>query len=205
MMSFSQALLPGEKIHPIPLAQAEDICIQLIQRPSNSAATAGLHARARFILAVINFERNEPEVCALNVAHAFAKDPRWSREFFPDIFDSVFRPLCSSTYQQLEADEARARSRTQYRALIAKRAGAVVVGTGVAAGALAVGVGFMALSGAKSSPAHLLARDWLKATAVPMWRSATDTTSHEPDLTRIRDKHEIRLDRACQALALSFL
>jgi hypothetical protein len=187
-------------------AEAEVLCMQLLQRPCHSVETARLHAWARFGTAIINFVRNEPEVCAIKIAHAFAIDPRWSRNTFSELFEAVFRPSCDSIYRQAERDEAKARRQAYYAPIIVKRAGAVAMGVGVLLAAASVAVGVSALIGMKNIvPPGVMVSSWIKSTAVPMWQSANDTNAREAAVTRIRRICETQLDQKCQILALAFL
>jgi hypothetical protein len=123
---------------------------------------------------------------------------------FPEIFESVFRPLCAATYQQLERDEAKARGRTYYFPIIAMRAGAVVVGAGVAAAIGAVALGISAVTGGRPI-VPLSATKSIGEIAGPIWCSANDEKARAAQIARIQEHHEERLDKMCQGLALVFL
>ncbi len=182
------------------LSQSEELSMKELQHPSNSASDSLTHAKARYILAVLANMRGETEVCASNVAHMAAVAPRWFRAEFPAIFEKVFRPGCQAAYDQLEV-ETKAVSGKSYRAqVIAKRAAAVAVGTGVAAAV----AGGMVLVGAKGG-ANPVIRQAIMGAAKPIWTSATPEASRIAELARIRSRFEDRLDKDCRTLAFEIL
>jgi hypothetical protein len=197
--------------NPRRLDQAEDLCILQIQRPLKSAEAAGLHARTRFLLAFISSMRGEAEICAMNIAHSFARDPRWSRIMFPFIFETVFYPLCTEVYQEFEQDKATALARSHRYRLYVRRALAVTVGIGVGAGAAAAALGLAAVTGARSSGAAgaLLARKAIAEVAGPIWAESPNQGAEDTPGSRraasIQERHELRLDKKCSALAMEMI
>ena len=182
------------------LSQSEELSMKELQLPSNSASDTLTHAKARYILAVIANMRGETEVCASNIAHMAAVAPRWFRAEFPAIFLKVFRPACQAAYDQLEV-ETNAVAGKSYRArVIAKRAAAVAVGTGIGA----VVAGGMVLAGAKGG-ANPVIRQAVMGAAKPIWTSATPEAARVAELARIRSRFENRLDKDCRTLAFEIL
>jgi hypothetical protein len=135
-----------------------------------------------------------------NIAHMAALAPRWFRAEFPAMFEQVFKLECQAAYDQLEA-ETKAASTKSYRGqIIAKRAAAVAVGTGVGA-AMAVGMVLMGLKGSGS----YAARQAVMEAAKPIWNSATREKAEAAYLARIRSRFEERLDEECQVIARKLL
>ena len=185
------------------LVQAEQICRREFQRRVKTGMEAEIQARARYLTAEIAYSLNERAVCAADALHTFHLDPAWARNVYSHVYIVVFEPLLQAEKKWLEAERVKASQRTIFGSVLAKRAGAVVVGAGV----VALGVGAALLSG-PGNLAHSLKHAAMKeandATS-SLWKSATVEQARAEHLARLDTDFENRINKSCQALALTLL
>ena len=84
------------------------------------------------------------------------------------------------------------------------RAGAVVVGAGVAAAIGAAALGIAAATGGRPF-VPLSATKSIGEIAGPIRCSANDEKARAAQIARIQERHEEQLDKMCRGLALAFL
>ena len=182
------------------ISQSEDLSMRELQRPPSSANDTQTQAIARYVLAVIAHMRGDKAICASNTAHIAVAAPRWFRLEFDTIFREVFRPECQGAYDQLKSETDDVLAKTYRTRVIAKRAAALAVGTGVG---VAVASGLV-LAGLRNGTAATV-RVAALGVAKPIWIAATSEKARAFDLTRVNARFEDRLDNECRTVARRYI